>query len=171
VANDPGTAAAGTTVPPDVLVVGAGEVADALAGFARILGWDLLVVESLEDAVAALPGCDTVVVLSHHEGVDGPVISAALETGPGYLGAMGSGKTQARRREWMLDHGVSREQLASVRTPVGLDLGANSPAEIAVSIVAEVLAVRNGGTGESLRGRIGPIHPALEPGTAECPTG
>lgn len=154
-----------------VLVVGGGDVADALESYAQILGWTVVVVDNLEDTVAALPGADSVVVLSHHDGVDGPAIAAALDAGAAYIGAMGARKTQARRRAWMIENGVPEERLASVRTPVGLDIGANTPAEIALSIVAEVLAVRRGFTGGALRDRSGPIHPDLPPGTAECPAG
>jgi len=152
-----------------VLVVGGGDVAKALESFATVLGWHAVIVDSLEATVAALPQAQSVVVLSHHDGVDGPAIAAALDAGTPYIGAMGSRKTQARRRTWMLDNGVPEEQLATVHTPVGLDLGANSPAEIALSIVAEMLAVQRGVTGGELKGRPGPIHPHLAPGTAECP--
>ncbi|HET6627189.1 MAG TPA: XdhC family protein [Nocardioidaceae bacterium] len=162
-----------TVVPetPTVLVVGAGEVATALRAFTTTLGWSAVVVESLEDTLAALPGAEVVVVTSHQEGVDGPAIAAALAQGTPYIGAMGSRSTQARRREWMLANGVSQRQVDSVHAPVGLDIGADTPAEIALAIVAEIVAVRRGASGGSLEGRPGPIHPGLDPGTAECPAG
>ena len=152
-----------------VLVVGGGEVATALSSIAEALGWHATVVDTLDDAVAALPDTDTVVVLSHHDDVDGPAIAAALEGGTSYIGAMGSRKTQERRRAWMLDHGVSESQLERVHAPVGLNIGANTPAEIALSIAAEIVAVRRGVSGGSLKGHSGPLHPDLPPGTAECP--
>ena len=95
-----------------LLIVGGGEVADALTSIADTLGWAPTVVDTLEDTVASLPAVDSVVVLSHHDDVDGPAVAAALESGTSYIGAMGSRKTQDRRREWMLAHGVTEDQLA-----------------------------------------------------------
>jgi len=154
-----------------LLVVGHGEVATALVSIARALGWTVTVVDSYDETVEALGVCDSVVVLSHHEGLDGPAIAAALESDATYVGAMGSRKTQARRRAWLLENGVSESELDDVRGPAGLDIGANTPGEIAVSIVAEVIAMRRGVSGGSISDRSGPIHPDLPPGTAECPSG
>jgi xanthine dehydrogenase accessory factor len=86
---------------------------------------------------------------------------------------MGSRRTQARRREWLLAHGVTEKALAAVRAPIGLDLGADEPGEIAVSILAELVAVRRGRTAvvASVADRDGPIHPELAPGEATCPGG
>ena len=106
-------------------------------------------------------------------GSTGPAIKAALEKGTAYVGAMGSRKTQTRRREWLLENGVTEEALAAVRAPIGLDIGADEPGEIAVSILAEIVAVRRGAgaTVGAVSERSGPIHPDLEPGTATCPGG
>lgn len=71
----------------------------------------------------------------------------------------------------MLDNGVPQDLVDSVRGPAGLDIGSNTPAEIAVSMVAEIIAVHRGVTGGSLSDRPGQIHPDLLPGTAECPAG
>ena len=152
-----------------VLVVGGGEVASALTGFAQVLGWSCHVTEHLDGARAAMATSDLVIVLSHHEGVDGPAIAAALEAGPTYLAAMGSRRTQDRRREWLLENGVTEAELERVHGPAGLDIGANTPAEIAVSILAEAIGVLRGVSGGALRDREGPIHPTMEPGTAQCP--
>ena len=86
---------------------------------------------------------------------------------------MGSRKTQERRREWLLANGVTEAALATVRAPIGLDIGADEPGEIAVSILAEVVAVRRGAgaTVGAVSDASGPIHPDLEPGTATCPGG
>lgn len=157
--------------PETLLVVGDGDVATALASIARTLGWTCVVADTLPDTVAALPRVHSVVVTSHHDGVDAPAIAAALAHGTAYIGAMGSRKTQARRRDWLLGNGVSEAELARVHTPVGLDIGADTPAEIAISIAAEMIAVRRGVSGGSLRDRPGPIHPDLPPGTAVCPAG
>jgi xanthine/CO dehydrogenase XdhC/CoxF family maturation factor len=157
-----------------LLVVGEGGVATALEAMADALGWTTVVTTSLEDTVAALDGCDSVVVLSHHEGIDGPAIAAALSSEASYVGAMGSRATQARRQEWLRANGVPEELMAEVRGPAGLDIGADTPAEIAVSVVAEIVALRRGaatGSLGSLSGRSGPIHPDLPPGTAHCPGG
>jgi xanthine dehydrogenase accessory factor len=154
-----------------LLVVGHGEVATALEAVARVLGWTVTVVDSLQETVEALDTSDAVVVLSHHDGLDGPAIAAALDSPATYVGAMGSRATQARRREWMLANGVPESGLARLRAPVGLDIGADSPGEIAVSVVAEVIAQRRGVSGGSISDRAGPIHPGLPPGTAECPAG
>ena len=156
---------------PTVLIVGAGEVSTALQAIAAVLGWVPLVVNTVEDAHSALGRSDAVVVLSHHDGVDGPVITAALAHGTPYVAAMGSRRTQQRRRQWMTDHGVSTALMDSVHGPAGLDIGADTPAEIALSIAAEVVASRRGVTGGSLTGRPGPIHPDLPPGAANCPAG
>jgi len=166
-----GAITVGEPTTPTLLVVGAGEVATALEQIAGVLGWLVTVTDSLEATEAALPGCDTVVVTSHHEGVDGPAIAAALAGDATYVGAMGSRATQARRREWMLGTGVADESLARLRAPIGLDIGANTPGEIAVSIVAEIIALRRGVSGGSISDRSGPIQPGLPPGTAECPSG
>jgi len=154
-----------------LLVVGHGDVATALEAISRALGWTVTVVDSLEETVDALDASDTVVVLSHHEGLDGPAIAAALASDATYVGAMGSRATQARRREWMLANGFPESELARLRAPVGLDIGANTSGEIAVSIVAEIIALRRGVSGGSISDRPGPIHPGLPPGTAECPAG
>ena len=75
---------------------------------------------------------------------------------------MGSRRTQERRRAWLLAHGVTEEALATVHAPIGLDIGANAPGEIAVAILAEVIAVRAGRTAAgSVGDREGPIHPDL----------
>jgi xanthine dehydrogenase accessory factor len=157
---------------PDTLtlhVVGDGPVAEALEAMAGQLGW---AVTSSADDPSVPDGVDALVVTSHHDGVDGPAIRAALEAGTAYIGGMGSRRTQERRRTWLLEHGVGEEALARVHAPIGLDIGANAPGEIAVSIVAEVIAVRSGrGATGSVSDREGPIHPDLPAGDAYCPGG
>jgi xanthine/CO dehydrogenase XdhC/CoxF family maturation factor len=155
-----------------LLVVGDGPVADALVPMAELLGWSPTAVTTLAEVESALPGCTAVVVTSHDGDVDGPAIARALDEGPAYLGGMGSRRTQARRREWLLAHGIGEEQLATVRGPAGLDIGADSPPEIALSILAELVATVRGATSVgTISARDGPIHPDLPPGTATCPTG
>ena len=152
-----------------LLVVGGGEVAEALGAIAGTLGWSARLVDDLDAVRAGLPDADAVVVLSHHEGLDGPALAAALATDAGYIGAMGARRTQARRRDWLVAHGVPEEVQARIHGPAGLDIGADTPAEIAVSILAEAIGVRRGVAGGALRDRSGPIHPGLAPGEALCP--
>jgi xanthine/CO dehydrogenase XdhC/CoxF family maturation factor len=157
----------------NVMVVGEGPVATALAPMVSAAGWQPVPATSLAEVEAGLGDADAVVVLSHHEGLDGPAIKAAIERGTAYVGAMGSRRTQDRRREWLLANGVTEAALATVRAPIGLDIGADEPGEIAVSILAELVAVRRGAgsTVGAVSERSGPIHPDLEPGTATCPGG
>ena len=156
-----------------VLVVGDGPVTAALVPMLETLGWSPHPATTLPEVQAVLPACDAVVVLSHHDEVDAPAIAAALAAGTAYVGAMGSRRTQARRREWLLGHGVTEESLAALHAPIGLDLGAHEPGEIAISILAEMVAVRRGRTAAvpSVADRDGPIHPGLAPGEAICPGG
>ncbi len=155
-----------------LLVVGDGPVADALSPMAALLGWQPVVALTLAEVQARVPSAHAVVVTSHHDDVDGPAIAAALAAQPAYVGAMGSRRTQARRREWLLAHGHTEADLAPVHGPAGLDIGADAPAEIALSILAELVAtVRGAHAAGSLKDRAGPIHPDLPPGEAVCPTG
>jgi xanthine dehydrogenase accessory factor len=132
---------------PQVVSVGTSGLADALERQAGLLGWPARTVSTLDDALAAvdaLTATDVVVVIDHDHAVATPVLVAALERGVGYVGALGSRKTQQARREHLLAAGLDDEALAALHAPIGLDLGARTPAETAVSIVAEVLAVRSG---------------------------
>lgn len=160
--------------PVQLLIVGDGPVTEALNRIVPVLGWSAAVTSTL---VTIGPDVDGVVVTSHREDVDGPTIRAALAAGTGYVGAMGSRRTQARRREWLLANGVTEAALGQLHAPVGLDIGADQPAEIALSILSEIVAVRSGrlaaGSGAlvSIGERTGPIHPELAPGEATCPGG
>jgi xanthine/CO dehydrogenase XdhC/CoxF family maturation factor len=156
-----------------VLIVGEGPVADALVPMLATRGWGSTTASTLAESEAAIPSADAVVVTSHHEDVDGPAIRAALASGTSYVGAMGSRRTQARRREWLLGHGVTESELSALHAPVGLDIGADDPGEIAVSILAEIVAERRGAGSvvASIRDRDGAIHSGQEPGTAYCPNG
>ncbi len=154
---------------PTLLVVGDGEVADALASIGAALGWSVAVVDDMAGVQQGLPAAEAVVVLSHHDGLDGPALAAALDSGAGYVGAMGSRRTQDRRRAWLAAQGISEQTQAVIHGPAGLDIGADAPGEIAVSIIAEIVGVRRGVTGGALRDRPGPIHPHLPPGEALCP--
>ena len=129
-----------------LLVVGGGPVASALLAQADLLEWRAVVAEDLPtalDLLASYGGADGVIVLSHDREVDGPLLSAAIASPVGYIGAMGSRHTQAARAEWFAAHEV-REHLDRIHGPAGLDIGGFGPAEIALSIVAEIVAERSG---------------------------
>jgi xanthine/CO dehydrogenase XdhC/CoxF family maturation factor len=155
-----------------LLIVGEGPVTDALTVMVSALTWSVSVTST---APIIGPDLDAVVITSHHEDVDGPAIQSALAAGVGYVGAMGSRRTQLRRREWLLAEGVSERALAALHAPIGLDIGADQPGEIALSILAEVVAARSGRLAAvavtSIGERDGAIHPELAPGEAACPGG
>jgi xanthine dehydrogenase accessory factor len=103
---------------------------------------------------------DAVCVLTHDHKFDVPAITAALGTAVGYLGAMGSRRTTEERSKRLLDAGVTQADLARVHAPIGLDVGARTPEETAVSICAEIIASRTGHHARPLRDGAGPIHDA-----------
>ena len=165
---------------PRLVVVGAIDTAEAVCRGARDLGWhtivvdpraryatparvpsaDELVVEWPDAALARLAPDEAtaVVVLAHEERIDVPALLTALASAAFFVGAIGSSRTQARRRELLLDAGVAPDDVDRIRGPVGLDLGAETPAETAVAILAEILSVRSGRGGGPLRDRAGRIH-------------
>jgi xanthine dehydrogenase accessory factor len=166
--------------PPRLLVFGAVDTAEALCKAAKELGWttivadarakfattqripsaDELLIEWPEEALAHVqPDRDTaIVVLTHENRFDIPALKGALQTEAFYIGALGARRNQARRRERLLDEGVSEEDIDRIAGPAGLDIGASSPAETAVSILAEILARRAGRGGGSLKDAKGRIH-------------
>jgi xanthine dehydrogenase accessory factor len=163
-------------VRPRLLVVGATDTAEELCRAAKALGWRTEVVDprpalvtrerlpSPDEIRVAWPdeleprADDAVVVLTHEERLDVPALTTALASDAFYVGAIGSRRTQAKRRERLLEAGLSEEELERLAGPAGLDLGADTPAETAVSILGEILAVRAGRSGGRLAERRGPIH-------------
>lgn len=144
---------------PTLLVVGSGGIGGALLAQAELLGWAGRAVTELAEARAALAGfteADVLVLLDHAPAFDALLIDG-ITAGRGFIGALGSRRTQAARRERMLAAGLSEHELARLHGPVGLDLGARTAAETAVSIVAEVIAERAGRTGSALVGAAGRI--------------
>jgi xanthine dehydrogenase accessory factor len=145
---------------PSVLVAGAGAIGEALLAQAELLGWSARIetdLAAVHAAVAAFTDADVLVLLDHDPAFD-VVLVDALRRGRGFIGALGSRRTQGARRERLLAAGLSDAELARLRGPVGLDLGARTPAETAVSIVAQVVAARSGRAGTALAatdGRIG----------------
>jgi xanthine dehydrogenase accessory factor len=144
---------------PKLVLVGAGAVVDALAAAAGLLGWQVQTlnqVSAATEVIAGLAPLDKVVVTSHDNEMAGPALETALATGVGYIGALGSRRTQQSRADWLAGRGVT--DLERVHGPAGLDIGSSTPAEIAVSILAEALAVAKGAAAGSLRERSGSIH-------------
>jgi xanthine dehydrogenase accessory factor len=172
-------------VRPRLVMVGAVEVARSLTRLAKELGYVTVVVDGRSafatrerfpdvdelvvgwpDEVAddiALGPNDAVAVLSHDVKFDEPAIVEALRRGCRYVGAVGSRKTQVDRRERLREAGVTDAQLARLRGPIGLDLGGRAPAETALAILAEVIAVRYGGTGVPMVQRAPGIRVTPEP--------
>lgn len=101
---------------------------------------------------------DAVLVFTHDPKFDEPALTAALATGAGYIGAMGSRRTQEVRMERLREAGIAEDQLARLSAPCGLDIGARTPTETAVSILAEVIAHRAGRAGDRLSETSVPIH-------------
>jgi xanthine dehydrogenase accessory factor len=144
---------------PKFVIVGAGAVADALDAAVRLLGWapqTLFEAGAATAAISGLAAVDGVVVTSHDRDVAGPALAGALASRVGYIGALGSRRTQQDRADWLADHAIL--DLDRIHGPAGLNLGANTPAEIAVSIIAEMLATKSGRNPGSLRDSTGPIR-------------
>ena len=97
-------------------------------------------------------------VFTHDPKFDEPALIAALASGAGYIGALGSRRTHADREERLRAAGVTDEQLARINSPCGLDIGARTPSETAVAVLGEILALRAGRRGGRLAEASGPIH-------------
>jgi len=100
-------------------------------------------------------------VLTHDPKFDVPLLEVALRTPAGYIGAMGSRRTHEDRIERLREVGLTEAELARLRSPIGLDLGARTPEETAVSIAAELIQLRWGGSGQPLTATEGRIHHQL----------
>lgn len=170
--------------PPQMLIFGAVDFTAALVRVAKVLGYVVTVCDArevfatkqrfpfadevvvdwphrlLERVGPALGPRDAVCVLTHDHKFDVPAITAALATNVGYLGAMGSRRTTEERNKRLLDAGLAEADLDRVRAPIGLDIGARTPEETAVSICAEIISDRTGRRARPLREGDGPIHSA-----------
>jgi xanthine dehydrogenase accessory factor len=162
-----------------LIIVGGVHVAIPLTRFAKELGFGVVVVDPRakfanrerfpeadevllewpDEAFGHLEVDDTtyVVLLTHDPKIDEPTLVAALKTEAAYIGAIGSRGTHAARFERMQKWGVTPEELRRVYAPIGLDLGGRTPEETALSVIAEVVAVKNGRSGASLRETRKPI--------------
>jgi xanthine dehydrogenase accessory factor len=169
-------------LPPRMIIFGAVDFTAALAKIAKVLGYRVTVCDAraVFATVQRFPMADEVVndwpdrylakvgdelgprdavcVLTHDHKFDVPAIAGAVATNVGYLGAMGSRRTHGSRIERLREAGVTEAEIARVMSPVGLDIGARTPEETAVSICAEIIALRTGRLAGSLRNTEGPIH-------------
>ncbi|MFD3541550.1 XdhC family protein [Streptomyces sp. NPDC058662] len=171
--------------PPRMLVFGAIDFASALVRIGAFLGYRVTVCDArpVFATKARFPEADEVVVdwphryleaqaqsgavdgrtvlcvLTHDAKFDVPLLELALRLPVAYVGAMGSRRTHEDRNKRLREVGVTELELARLRSPIGLDLGARSPEETALSIAAEIVANRRGGSGAALTGARIPIHP------------
>lgn len=169
--------------PPRLIVVGAVDFAAQLSAVARLAGWRAFVIDPRarfatperfpaaervipawpQEAFAELDPIDrstAIAVLTHDPKLDDAALLAALRSDASYIGAMGSRRAQARRRERLLAAGATEEELNRVSAPIGLDLGALTAAETALSIMSEIVALRHGRSGGRLIEARGRIHDA-----------
>ncbi|MDQ6608117.1 MAG: XdhC family protein [Actinomycetota bacterium] len=170
--------------PPRLIVFGAVDFAAQLAEVAVLAGWRAFVIDprarfatperfpAAERVIAAWPQealaqldpidrATAVAVLTHDPKLDDAALSAVLASEAGYIGAMGSRRAQEHRRERLLAAGMTEDQLQRISAPIGLDLGALTAAETALSIMSEIVAVRRGRTGGRLIDSRGRIHDAV----------
>jgi xanthine dehydrogenase accessory factor len=166
--------------PPRMLVFGAIDFAAAVARVGKFLGYHVTVCDARQVFAtrSRFPEADEVVVdwphrflaatnvdsrtvicvLTHDPKFDVPLLEVALRTPAGYIGAMGSRRTHDDRLARLREVGLTDDELARLRSPIGLDLGARTPEETAVSIAAELIQLRWGGTGQPLTATEGRIH-------------
>ncbi|MGB8881019.1 MAG: XdhC/CoxI family protein [Solirubrobacteraceae bacterium] len=167
--------------PPRLLVFGAVDIAASLCRLARAAGWRPYVIDPRarfatpdrfpdaeeviaawpEEAVAHLGGVDpatSIVVLTHDPKLDDAALMLALSSPARFIGAMGSRRAQAKRRERLLELGIGDDEFERISAPVGLDLGGISREETALSILAEIVAARHGRVGGRLAESKGRIH-------------
>jgi len=169
--------------PPRLFVYGAVDTAEALCRAAKLLGWRTIVADARASFATPerIPSADellllwpdeameqaqldlgtAVVVLTHDDKFDLPMIRGALAGNAFYVGWIGSRRNQERRRDLLRDEGLTDDELDRISGPSGLDIGAGSPPETAVSILAEILAVRAGRDGGRLREAKTRIHASL----------
>lgn len=168
--------------PPQMWIFGAVDFTAALAKVAKVLGYRVTVCDAREvfatrrrfpmadEVVVSWPSPlferrgeslglrDAVCVLTHDAKFDVPAVRGALATSVGYIGVMGSRTTHAKRVQRLVEAGVDAVGLARLMSPIGLDIGARTPEETAISICAEIIAARTGKSAPSLRDSDGPIH-------------
>nr|BBH88490.1 xanthine and Co dehydrogenase maturation factor [Thermosporothrix sp. COM3] len=156
----------GFAPPPTLIIVGAGHIAIPLTTFAKTLNYRVIVVDAraafatkerfphADELIVAWPDevlpklglnpSTAVAVLTHDPKFDEPTLQVALKHNVGYVGAIGSRKTSAERAERLKQAGLSEEQVGRIHGPIGLNIGAVSPEEMALAIMAEIVATRYG---------------------------
>ncbi|HVE19780.1 MAG TPA: XdhC/CoxI family protein [Ilumatobacteraceae bacterium] len=169
--------------PPQMWIFGAVDFTAALAKVAKILGYRVMVCDAREvfatrrrfpmadEVIVSWPGPvfaergstlsqrDAVCILTHDPKFDVPAVQGALNTRVGYIGVMGSRKTHDKRMQRLAEAGIDQpQQIERLMSPIGLDIGARTPEETAISICAEIIARRTGKATPSLRSTSGPIH-------------
>ncbi|MFI6295395.1 XdhC family protein [Nonomuraea sp. NPDC050790] len=166
--------------PPRLLVFGAVDFAAALTRAGRFLGYHVTVCDArpvfatrrrfpdAHEVVVEWPhrylertpvdGRTAIAVLTHDPKFDLPLLERALRTEAAYVGAIGSRRTHEERWRRLHEAGLSEAELSRLRSPIGLDLGARTPEEVAVAIAAELVATRRGGTCHPLATTSGPVH-------------
>jgi xanthine dehydrogenase accessory factor len=165
--------------PPRMIIFGAVDFAGALSSAARLLGYQVTICDARSRFAirSRFPDAEVVVrwpvdylantavdertvvcIVTHDDKFDVPLIELALTLPVRYVGAMGSRVTHQRRMAALLERGHTHRELSSLHSPIGLDLGAETVEETAISILAEVLVTQSGASGASLSTRSGPIH-------------
>lgn len=134
-----------TVLVPTVrlLVLGTGPMAAALADAAALLGWRVTITDDADTAVGLAAACapmDSIVVMAHDLEAAGRTLAAALASPAGYIGALGAPRMQDARAEWLAYRGIT--DIDRIHGPAGLDIGARTPGEVAVAILAEAIAAR-----------------------------
>ncbi len=149
---------------PRLVVIGGGDILNALEAQAALLGWEArgvdgpTALEAIDELLDWAGATGALVVCSHDPHVDSPALAAGLYRDVPYVGAMGSRGTQSRRIERLRAEGVSEELIDRIHRPIGLNLGGRRAPEVALAIVAEILACHCGRDGRPLKDTDGPIH-------------
>lgn len=168
------------STPPRMVIFGAIDFSAEMANVASDIGYKVTICDAREPFIKSprfsrnaevvvdwpdrylqeqeLGPRDVVLVFTHDPKFDEPALTAALTSGAGYVGALGSRRTQEGRVERLRAAGLDEQSIARIYAPCGLDVGARTPSETAISILAEAIAVRTGRAGDSLRETSGPIH-------------
>ena len=166
--------------PPSMVIFGAIDFSAALARVAGEIGYRVTIVDAREAFITSprfsahaaiavdwpdtylarrtLGPRDAVLVFTHDPKFDEPALTAAVRSGAGYIGALGSRRTHEDRAARLREAGLTTHDLARISSPCGLDVGARTPAETAIAVLGEILALRAGREGGRLAGASGPIH-------------
>ncbi len=159
--------------PPELIIIGAGHIAIPLTTFAKTLNYHVVVIDArasfatrerfphADELIVAWPDevlekmplypSTSIAVLTHDPKFDEPTLRVVLARRVGYIGAIGSRKTGLERAERLKQHGITDAQLSLIHGPIGLNIGASTPEEIALAIMAEIVATRHGQAATAVR--------------------